>query len=574
MQRSLPFPRFRWPVLLALLLVSTFVPVVSQPSGARIGTSTATDSMADGRIMSQVMQAAQLRTNGSMGSGEQSIINVPSVVRLEGVNSADRDNTPLVSADGSVLFFNSTRRGDRSWARYNSNKKRHDDDIYFSIRIPSNDGIEHWTDPVNVGTSLNSSEDDGVVAISPDGQTLYFNSLKRGWEQDGGPFYRARLSGNAWVDIQGLGGGINEFFRSHEVGERFRVYGGSVSSDGKDFYFATTVHSPNGKHQIWVSHWNGVAWGAPENLGMDVNHGGGSYAPCIAADGKTLFFTATGKEGGYGGDDIYLTVNNNGTWGIPFNAGAPINTEGDDAFISLAASGDKAYLSRMIDGNEDLYVAPIPIKSRPSSVILVSGTVTDKATNAPLEATIVIEDLSTGTKIFDATSNSISGSYTTVLRPGHDYGISITAPGYVFHSARYTVPTNVSYDKLAHDFQLQRLAEGERFVANNIFFDYNTATLSPESRPELDRIVGMMREHPQLRLQINGHTDNIGSAEFNKQLSLRRADAVRDYLVNVGGVTTDRIATQGFGYTKPTASNATEDGRKQNRRSEFTILKL
>jgi outer membrane protein OmpA-like peptidoglycan-associated protein len=195
-------------------------------------------------------------------------------------------------------------------------------------------------------------------------------------------------------------------------------------------------------------------------------------------------------------------------------------------------------------------------------------------TGKPLEATIVIEDLQTGSTIFNASSNSVTGTYTTVLQPGHDYGISIKAPGYVFHSARYTIPANVAYDKLGHDFQLQKLAEGEKFVANNIFFDYNTATLSPESRPELDRIVEMMTDHPQLKLEVDGHTDNIGSATYNDQLSLARAESVRDYLVAVGGIAVERIKTQGFGYHKPIASNSTEAGRKQNRRSEFTILSL
>lgn len=569
MSQSLPFPRSRWPYLLLLVFLAA-TSLHSQPF-----SPIATDSIAEGRSPARDARSTDIRMKKNDGgpSSEQSIINVPSVVRLDGVNSTDRDNTPLVSADGNILFFNSTRYASRSWAKRNTKNQRFDDDIYYAVR-KSTDGQEQWSDPINVGTELNTSADDGIVAISPDGQTLYYNSLRRGWEQDGGPFYRAHLSGLHWTDIQGLGGGITEFFRKNDRGDLFRVYGGSISSDGKDFYFATTVGSLNGKHQIWVAHWNGSAWGYPENLGTKVNHGGGTYAPCIAADGKTLYFTASGREGGYGGDDIYISVNSAGVWETPFNAGAPINTEGDDAFISLSASGEKAYLSRTIDNNEDIYVAPIPVKARPSSVILVSGSVTDKSTNIPLEATIVIEDLQTGVKIFDATSNSISGSYTTVLRPGHDYGISISAPGYVFHSARYTVPTDVSYDKLQHDFQLQKLAQGERFVANNIFFDYNTATLSMESRPELDRIVAMMGDHAQLRLQINGHTDNIGSAEYNRQLSLKRAEAVKDYLLNAGHVTPDRITTQGFGYTKPVAPNSTEEGRRQNRRSEFTILQL
>lgn len=578
---SLPSLRSCWPFLFALALVAA-TPASSQPDRRVARPVAASDSATDVRLVADGFHLTSASSKGNKAaptpsaeaSGEQQIIISPEVVRLAGVNSAvDRDNTPLVSADGSILFFNSTRQAERPWAKFNTVKQRFDDDIYFSTRVSGPNGEERWSEPINVGPEINSSEDDGIVAISPDGQALYFNSLKKGWDQDGGPFYRAKLSGVKWTDIQGLGGGITQFFKTRQLGNRYRIYGGSISSDAKDFYFATTVHSDNGKHQIWVSHWDGKEWGYPENLGPEVNAGGGSYAPCIAADGRTLYYTAGGREG-YGGDDIFVSVYKDGKWGAPFNVGAPINTAGDDAFISLSASGEKAYLSRTIDNNEDLYVAPIPVISRPSSVMLLSGIVSDKENGKPLEATIVIEDLQTGKKIFNASSNSLTGSYTTVLQPGHDYGISISAPGYVFHSARYTIPSNVAYDKLGHDFQLQKLAEGEKFVANNIFFDYNTATLSPESRPELDRIVEMMKEHPQLKIQVDGHTDNIGSADYNNQLSLKRAESVKEYIISGGEITPDRITTQGFGFRKPIAPNKSEEGRKQNRRSEFTILQL
>lgn len=553
------------------LVNAQVTPVVHQSSVSSLGGTRYLADQSSGRASG----GAGNKGADDHKMGEEQVIISPQVIKIAGINSPDRDNTPLVSADGNILFFNSTRQGDRPWAKFNPIKNRYDDDIYFSIRKSQDGAGEEWSEPVNIGAQLNSSEDDGIVAISPDGQSLYYNSLKRGWEADGGPFYRTRLSGTNWTDVKGLGGGITEFFKTREPGNRYRIYGGSISSDGRDFFFATTVHSRTGNHEIWASHFNGKEWSYPVNLGPEINHGGGSYAPCIAADGKTLYYTASGVAAGEGGDDIYVSFLKDGVWQKPFNMGPPINTAGDDSFISIAASGEKAYLSRTISGdNEDIYMAPIPLISRPSSVILVSGMVTDKASGKAIEATIVIEDLKTGQKIFNANSNSISGHYTTVLRPGHDYGISISAPGYVFLSARYTVPDNVSYDKLSQDFQIQKMEQGQKFVANNIFFDYNTAELSLESRPELDRLVEMMKEYPQLKLSVDGHTDNVGSVDYNYQLSLKRAEAVKDYIISNGGVDASRIATQGFGFSKPVAPNRTEQGRKQNRRSEFTILSM
>ncbi|MEO5928463.1 MAG: OmpA family protein [Candidatus Kapaibacterium sp.] len=504
---------------------------------------------------------------------QKPIISVPTLSRVQGINSADRDNSPIVSADGNLLFFNSTRRGDRQWARYNPMKQRYDEDIYYAVRSPVRSNEDAWEEPINIGNTINSSEDDGVVAISPDGQKLYFNSLKKGWEQDGGPFYYARLHGRDWTEITGLGGGITQFFHNRPKGIGFRIYGGSVSSDGNDFYFATSLFSPSSKHQIWVSHLVKGEWSYPENLGPTINNAGANYAPCIAADGKTLFFCASGRSG-YGGDDIFVSSLENGAWSEPVNVGEPINTPEDNSFLSIPASGDRVYLSVTRDGNEDVYVAPLPEILRPNNVVLLSGSVTDKVTGLPIEATVVIEDLQTGQTIFKANSNATNGNYTTVLQPGRDYGISINAPGYIFRSDRYTIPERTPYKEFNHPVELEKLKTGESFVVNNIFFDYNTATLDNASRPELDRIIDLMKEHGALKMQVNGHTDNVGSSDFNYKLSVKRAEAVRDYLITNGGIDSARISVKGFGYKKPVASNKSEEGRHQNRRSEFTVLQM
>ncbi len=496
-------------------------------------------------------------------------------VKVRGVNSDARDNNPIISADGSIIFFNSTRRGDRKWARFNSAWNRYDDDIYYATRSVVRLDDEVWNDPINLGPEVNSSEDDGIVAIAPDGQRAYFSSLKPGWDHDGGPFYSAKLSGTKWASIQGMGGGITQFFRNRDLSARFRMYGAAISPDGKQFYFATTVNSQTGQHQIWVSHLQDDGqWGYPENLGPMINSAKGSYAPFLAADGKTLFF-ASGRDGGLGGDDIYVTVYKDGKWSEPANVGEPLNTPGDDSFLSVPASGDRAYISSSRDGSDDdIYRVPLPSVLRPSQVVLLSGLVLDKSSGKPIEANVTIEDLQEGKTIFNANSNSASGRYTVVLQPGRDYGISVNADGYVFYSKRYTIPKDATYEEYAQNFELEHLQQGSSFTVNNIFFGYDVDTVSYESRPELDRLIKLLKEQDKMHIEVGGHTDNVGSAWYNKGLSQRRADAVKEYLVDVGGIDSTRIETHGYGFEKPAASNDTEDGRKMNRRTEFTVLKL
>jgi outer membrane protein OmpA-like peptidoglycan-associated protein len=480
--------------------------------------------------------------------------------------------SPIISADGTIMFFNSTRRGNRTWARFNPAKGRYDDDIYYATRSFMARNEEVWSDPINLGAGINSSEDDGIAAISPDGQRVYFTSFRRGWEKDGGPFFEATMRGSEWADIKGMGGGISRFFISRDKSKRFLVYGASVSSDGRDFYFATSVHSPTEKHQIWVSHLENGEWSDPVNLGPAINKPDGSYAPFIAADGKTLFFSTSHHDSS--DDDIFVTMLKDGEWSVPVNVEKPINTDANDAFLSVPASGDRIYMASSREGNDDIFVAPLPANLRPASVALLTGTILDKLTGRPIDAKIIIEDLETGLPIFTAASNATSGNFATVLQTGRDYGISISSPGYIFHSQRYTIPAHSTYTEFAEKFELDQLRQGASFVVNNIFFDYDQAVLRPESRPELERAVALLKEYPTVRFTIDGHTDNIGSASYNQKLSMQRAEAVREYLVTQGGIDSARIEVRGFGFTKPLSTNNTDQGRQQNRRTEFTIVSM
>ncbi|MBC8145084.1 MAG: OmpA family protein, partial [bacterium] len=261
-------------------------------------------------------------------------------------------------------------------------------------------------------------------------------------------------------------------------------------------------------------------------------------------------------------------------WQTPINVGAPINTPGTDAFLSVPASGDRVYLSSSREGDEDIFRTPLPEFLRPTKVVLLGGQVMESASGEPIEANIIIEDLQTGEKIFNVNSNSATGRYTVVLQPGRDYGISVAAKGHVFLSERYTIPENTEYIEFARDFCIDKIKEGRSFVVKNLFFGYNSDTLTTGSRPELDRLAEFLIEYPNAQIEIGGHTDNKGSTGYNLALSRRRAEAVQKYLFDSKRVEVARIRTRGYGFDKPTATNETEDGRQQNRRTEFMIITM
>jgi outer membrane protein OmpA-like peptidoglycan-associated protein len=495
---------------------------------------------------------------------------IPSDSVMAGGGIVSSDNTPRLTADGRVMFFNSTRYDRRAWARLKPGGGSYDADIYFKVRdVDPGDG-EGWHTPVNVGQPINTAEDDAVETISPNGGTIYYTSLKKGWVPLGGPFFRADLDGRSWKNITGLGGCITEFFLSSPP---FRICGATIGAYGDVFYFATTAHSRSGNHEIWVSHLRDGVWSYPENLGAPVNDPRGSYAPFIAADGRTLYFTSR-RPGGAGSGDVYVTVLGDSGWQQPINLGPSINTPDDDAFFSIPASGDRVYFSRLKDGVESIGSAPLDRSLRPSSVLLLTGLITDRQTGAPVEATITIEDLKTGKTIESSGRNGVDHRFTAVLLPGHDYGISASAPGYGFSSVRYTVPALILYKEVTQNIELERLGQGKSFALNNVFFDYNADTLKSESTPELERLVGFLRDHPGSRIMVSGHTDNIGSEKFNVELSRRRADAVRGFLLRTSGIDPSRIESRGYGSAMPSASNTTDEGRQKNRCVQFTILAM
>jgi outer membrane protein OmpA-like peptidoglycan-associated protein len=157
------------------------------------------------------------------------------------------------------------------------------------------------------------------------------------------------------------------------------------------------------------------------------------------------------------------------------------------------------------------------------------------------------------------------------LQPGKNYGISVNKQDYLFHSENFDIPEDAVAKQIKKDILLKKVEVGTRIVLNNIFYDFNKATLRPESEAELDRLYKLLNENPTLKIEISGHTDNVGSASYNQKLSESRAKSVVNYLLDKGTDNT-RLTFKGYGFNRPIAGNDTEEGRQQNRRTEFEIL--
>jgi len=500
------------------------------------------------------------------------------------INTKNVEYGPVVNADESVLFFTSRRK-----ENVGGEIDPAIDDYFEDIYIAYKDSNDQWMQAENPGKPLNTSNHDAVAGISADGQQLY---IYRG--ESGGDIYMSKLDGEKWTKPEKLNKNINS--SAHESSAAF-------SSDYLSIYFVSDREGGYGKHDIYMSKRDEKGrWDVPKNLGAKVNTPYQEAAVFAHPDGKTFYFSSKGHNT-MGGYDIFTTVYENGEWSEPVNLGYPINTTGDDIFLSINASGDHAYYAStqnqfnksdifmitflgpekpVADDMEDQLLAFRDGAMRDNSVeaavvlntmqlTILKGTISDEFTKEPIYATIELTDNSTNQIIATFESNKVTGKYLVSLPAGKDYGIAVKAEDCLFYSDHVNIEKSEGYQEITKDIVLKKIAVGSKVVLNNVFFATGKAVLKKESKTELDNLLKLMNDAPSLKLEISGHTDNTGSDAVNQKLSERRAKAVVDYLVSKG-ISADRLTYKGYGSKEPVADNKTKEGRQKNRRTEFKVI--
>jgi len=246
----------------------------------------------------------------------------------------------------------------------------------------------------------------------------------------------------------------------------------------------------------------------------------------------------------------------------------------------LAANGLLGfYSSEKIGGlgKKDIYeIRIIPLKNKKGTtpqLTLLKGVISDEITAAFIEADIDIVDNEKNKVIHTVKSNKSTGKYLVSLPSGKNYGIIVRAKSYLFHSENVNIPYSAGYQEIIRDIKLKKVEIGKSIVLNNIFYDFDKATLRPESTSELERLTVLMNENKTLTIEFSSHTDDKGSDEYNLKLSQMRAQSVVDYLISKG-ISKERLIAKGYGEVVPVAPNDTEEGRQANRRTEFKILSI
>ncbi|HYC84352.1 MAG TPA: OmpA family protein [Chryseosolibacter sp.] len=472
------------------------------------------------------------------------------------VNSEYDEVSPKISADGKTLFFG------RKHSPQNMGGTEDREDIWMS-RLNA-DGS--WSRSVNLGPPVNTASTNNLLSVSTDDNTLLFHTTS-GF----GVMHRVTAG---WSPMKDLG----IYFKNES-----EYLEGSLSPDGKAILFVAKLKSnlfyraEVDERDIYVCEKksNGT-WSAPIHTGRVLNTAGDEYSPVLSADGKTLYFATDGRPG-YGDVDIFMAKrigNGWNQWSEPVNLGLGINTVGFDAYYTLPASGEYGYMVSNIKsfGLADIIRFKLPKNMRPEPVMLVSGKVLNAKTQMPLEAVIRFDDLGSGQEVGEARSTPGTGEYRIALPVGKTYGYHAAASGYLSVNENLELIDLTEYNELRKDLYLVPIEVGESIQLKNVFFVQSKPELKPESYPELDRLVDIMRDNPTVEIQLEGHTDNLGRADANLLLSEKRVEAVKEYLVSKG-IRSSRITGKGYGGSRPVAPSDTEVNRQLNRRVEFKITK-
>ncbi len=502
-------------------------------------------------------------------------------------NSRNSDYGAVVDPQGKYLYYTS-----QSPARFEK------ENIWRAEIFQSGYGrpqiVSEWATDAN----------EAFGCFSTDGSTAYiFGNYNKG-RIDGDIF--TSVSSQKWAKPVSLDEVNSPLLETHPF-----VYGDSL------MFFTSSREGGYGGTDIWASLKQNGVWGQPFNLGPNINTPKNEQTPQLVHftkdmvvdgkgaiyDEKALYFASDGHTG-FGGYDLFKAVFQGPAWDqwySPQNLGLPVNSIRDDRYFSYRPGSNEAFISsdRTASTFEKIYltyadftipgyyvqqdstganqyipIQPTPLDSEepveevPQRYITFFGRVTDEAGN-PVSTDINFSGSHDGEIYKNVATSDSTGHFEITLPWADPYYVVIDPDGFMLY--QQYIPAPADDQPVNINFVIQRLEVQKVFIFNNIQFDFDKATLRPESYPILDDIVITMLNNPELIVEISGHTCNIGKASYNQGLSERRAKAVVEYITGKG-VEADRLTWAGFGESKPLNENKTKEDRALNRRVEVKVL--
>ena len=451
------------------------------------------------------------------------------VKRMDVFNSRRDDYSPVLAGDQhEYLYFTSTRN-DAQGNELSGITGAKPADIFMSEK----DDKGHWSKPEAVTGGLNTDFDEGACALTPDQRTMYLTQCVSDASY---PRYAqivtSARSDAAWgkpTELKITADTLSSY--AHPA----------VSPDGEWLYFVSDMPGGMGGMDIWRARITPAGLGGVENLGEPINTPGNEMFPTFRPNGD-LYFSSDGHPG-MGGLDIFIaSVGRDGKYHVT-HPGYPLNSQADDFGMTFEGVHNRGYFaSNRNDGRGWDHIYSF---ENPEIIQSVKGWVYEQD-GYELPSAVVYLVGSDGTN--EKLSVKGDGSFERQLNPGTDYIFLATCKGFLNHKEELSIrPSDESYE---HVLQFPLASISAPVLIDNIFYDFDKATLRPESEKSLDELVKLLNENPNVTIELSAHCDYKGSAEYNKRLSQRRAESVVEYLTNKG-IARDRLSPVGYGKEKP-----------------------
>ncbi|MDK2978159.1 MAG: hypothetical protein PWP52_873 [Bacteroidales bacterium] len=501
------------------------------------------------------------------------------------VNSEYDDYNPVLHPSQDLLYFTSRRETDK-------NKRLDIDNKFIENVFFSDQAGELWRKPKLLENKLESKNNESVLLFSNDGNEIYLYNGKK----NGGEILISELKNDKWKSPKTLKGKVSSKYKETTI---------ALSPDETEMIFVSNQEGTIGGMDLFYSKLDEKGkWAEPINLGAAINTPYDEEGVYWHPKEDKVYFSSKGHNS-MGGFDVFVMERDvDKMWSNPQNLGYPINTPNDDLFLKMDENNKQAYYSSVRqNGNggfdlykiiflgeekelkvttDDIHLAweykPVddlfyitPQELKVDTALFMVGMITDSKLGTPIQAKVEVIDTELSKVVATGLSDTL-GNYKIRIPKKKDYGVEVTAKNYLFYVTIVNLSDKQVVDsKIQANFQLDKIDVGAKMVLKNIFFETNKANLKPESTAELERVATLLKENPGIRLEISGHTDNVGSYRANQRLSEARAKSVVDYLINQG-VDKSRLEYKGYSFTQPVADNNTAEGRAQNRRVEFKVL--
>ena len=411
-------------------------------------------------------------------------------------------------------------------------------------------------------TGINSQFNEGSACLSPDNQTLFFvrcNSPDSFGNCD--IFVSTLQADSTWGPPKNLGPKVNSpYWDSHPA----------LSHNGDTLYFASDRIGGFGLSDIYFTHKSpGGEWVAPKNMGPVINTRHSEVSPFYHPAHPILYFSSDGHLLNFGEFDIYKSYRQEDLWGEPLNIGPLVNGQGSEFYFTIDAQSKNLYYARSVENNMhnlDLYSFPLPMEAQPDATTVLQGSIRDEDTGKPFSRGIVsIIDLDNGIEVAPKFLRP-DGSFAFQLINNNNYLI-------IIQGEEFFRLEEIFYLEDDTEFHRKTASISSRIKFESLNFDNGKAELKPQMFADLDKVIDFLLDNPDFKLKIEGHTDSDGNPTSNLKLSQQRADAIKEYIIGFGHIDSSRVEAIGHGNTKPIVEEKTEKDKMLNRRVEFNIYK-